>query len=499
MIRMRNVSYRYPNMDGEWALREIDFSIEDGEYILVCGASGSGKSTLTYLFNGLIPHFFEGQLEGSVEVEGIYTREKRVSDLFPHVGLVLQNADAQLFNSTVENDIAFGLESLGLSGKEIDRRIRWIAKTLEIEDLLGRTPMALSGGEKHLVSIASVLCLDPSVVILDEPYAHLDWVGTRRIQEALSTIHQMGKTVVVIEQKIGRFIDDATRCLIMDGGMPIFNGSPKEAFEVLIREGLVPRYTKRKKRDRSGKEDLLVVRNLSHRIETKDVLKEVSLELRKGETLAIVGRNGSGKTTLIKHFNGLLRPHSGELAFTGEDIRRKAPPEMAKAVGLSFQNPNDQFFKNRVKDELLVGAKILGKEDNKWIEELCDLFELRELLDRPPYRLSEGQKKRVALASILAHRPELLILDEPTVGQDGRFRKAMVDLVIALEERGITIIVITHDLEFAQAIADRWIVLHEGRIVADGSPQAIWGDERLIRLGAIGRPEEEMVEAFLES
>lgn len=491
MIRMQNVRYCYPGFDEGWTLREIDLSIEQGEYLLVCGASGSGKSTLAYLFNGLIPHFFEGTLEGSIDVEGVNTREKSVSDLFPHVGIVLQNSDAQLFNSTVENDIAFGLESLGLSGKEIDRRIQWIARKLVIEDLLGRSPMALSGGEKHLVSIASVLCLDPSIIVLDEPYAHLDWAGARRIQEALSTIHQMGKTVVVIEQRIGGFLDEATRCLIMGGGALLFDGSPKKALDVLVREGLLPRYPARKKRNRSEDGSILVARDLSHRIETKEVLKGVSLELRRGETAAVVGRNGSGKTTLIKHFNGLLRPSRGELTFAGEDIRRKTPLEMAAAVGLSFQNANDQFFKSRVRDELLVGSKILGKEDSRWIDELCDLFELKDLLDRSPYRLSEGQKKRVALASILVTRPELLILDEPTVGQDGRFREAMAGLITSFEERNITTLIITHDLEFAQAVADRWIVLHEGRVVADGSPHAILGDEELIRLGAIGGPEEE--------
>jgi energy-coupling factor transport system ATP-binding protein len=179
------------------------------------------------------------------------------------------------------------------------------------------------------------------------------------------------------------------------------------------------------------------------------------------------------------------------LIFAGEDIRKKATSEMAASVGLSFQNPNDQFFKSRVKDELLVGSKIIGGQDSRWIDELCDLFELRELFDRSPYRLSEGQKKRVALASILVTRPELIVLDEPTVGQDGRFREAMARLITSLEDRGITTLIITHDLEFAHAVAERWIVLHEGKVVADGSPHSIWRDEQLIRMGAIGKHEEE--------
>ncbi|UCH92692.1 MAG: ABC transporter ATP-binding protein, partial [Candidatus Aminicenantes bacterium] len=183
MIRLSDVHYRYPASG--WVLKGIDLSIDTGEYVFVCGASGSGKSTLGYLFNGLIPHFFGGTLEGSVEVAGADTKGQSVSALFSQVGLVLQNADAQLFNSTVEDEIAFGLESLGLPSSQIEENIRDISKTLQIEDLLNRSPMALSGGEKRLVTIACVLCLNPALLVLDEPYAHLDWEGVRRVREAL--------------------------------------------------------------------------------------------------------------------------------------------------------------------------------------------------------------------------------------------------------------------------------------------------------------------------
>ena len=188
MIRLSNIRYRYPNTG--WVLKGIDLTIDDGEYVFVCGANGSGKSTLGYLFNGLIPNFFGGTLEGSVSVGRFNTREQRISDLFLQVGLVFQNADAQLFNSTVENEIAFGLESLGLSGREMDKRIREISETLHIENLLGRSPMSLSGGEKRLVAIAAVLCLNPSVLVLDEPYASLDWEGITRVRRVLRDIHR---------------------------------------------------------------------------------------------------------------------------------------------------------------------------------------------------------------------------------------------------------------------------------------------------------------------
>lgn len=493
MIGLSNIFYRYPHTPEGWVLEGINLTVQDGEYLLIYGESGSGKSTLGYLFNGLIPHFFGGILRGSVSVDGVDTRQMRASDFLSRVGLVLQNSDAQLFNGTVENEVAFGLESMGLSIRQINEKIRRIAETLRIGDLLGRSPMTLSGGEKRLVAIASVLCMNPSLLLLDEPFAHLDWEGAGRLREALSEIHRGGKTVVVIEQRVGGFMQEATRCLILSCGKLLFDGTPREAQPVLMRQGLVPHYPVKGERRHIGKDPMFVTHNLSYETEGSKILRGISFEVRKGETLAIVGRNGSGKTTLIKHLNGLLRPTEGNLDLMGMEVKKKAPSEMASLVGISFQNPNDQFFKNRVRDELIVGLKVLGESHHEWLEEICDLFHLNGLLDRSPYRLSEGQKKRVSLASILVMRPRLLVLDEPTVGQDGRFLEAIARLLISLKELGFTILIVTHDLEFALATAERWIVLHEGQVAGDGSPYELTRNEQLIRVGAMARQEENPV------
>ena len=488
MIHLRDIHYSYPGT--EWVLRGIDLTIEDGEYVVVYGANGSGKSTLGYLFNGLIPHFLGGTLKGCVTVNGTDTQKSTPADLFLHVGLVLQNADAQLFNSTVEDEIAFGLESLGLPGREIDKRIREISEALHIENLLDRSPATLSGGEKRLAAIASVLCLDPPLLLLDEPCASLDWEAASRVRNVLKQIHERGKNVVVLEQRTGAFLQDTTRCLVAKQGKILFDGTPKAAREILNREHLVPHYSIPRKNKPLEKRPILAVRDLSCRIEKKEILKDISFEIRTGETVAIIGKNGSGKTTLIKHLNGLLRPTKGEVIFQGETIRAKPPSEMAANVGVSFQNPNDQFFKERVKDELLVGLRMREKRKDGWFEDICDIFDLHDLLDRSPYRLSEGEKKRVALSSIFAMQPRLLVLDEPTLGQDGRFRESLAALLEGLEDRGFTTLIATHDLGFAEAVANRWIVLHEGRVVADGAPQDVWRNEELIRLGALKRPAE---------
>jgi len=487
VIRFSHVSYRYPHTSDGWVLEGIDLTIKDGEYLLVCGGSGSGKSTFGYLFNGLIPHFFGGVLEGCVLVDGLDTARKRVCDFLSKVGLVFQNADAQLFNSTVEDEIAFGLESLGGSAKQIDRQIRWVTELLHIEDLLRRSPTALSGGEKRLVALASVLCMDPATLLLDEPFAHLDWVSSKRVREALREIHRDGKTIVVIEQRLEGLLQDTDRCIVLECGKLLFDGHPGDAHSILLEQHLLPRYPRKEKVHLQGKPCALVAEDLSYGTENRQILKQVSLKIREGERLAIVGRNGSGKTTLIKHFNGLLRPAAGKLTIMGEEIRRKTPLQRASLVGISFQNPNDQFFKNLVRDELLVGVKVLGKNSGKWFQEICRLFGLHEMLDRSLYRLSEGQKKRVALASIVLMHPKILVLDEPTVGQDGRFLEAIAGLLLSLEERGFTIVIITHDLAFASATANRWIVLHQGQVVGDGSPEKISGNRELLEMGAIAK------------
>ena len=488
MIRLSDIRYRYPRTG--WVLEGVDLSVGEGEYLLIGGGNGSGKSTLAYIFNGLIPHHFGGILQGSVTVGDFDTLEQKVSDLFAHVGLVLQNADAQLFNSTVEDEIAFGLESLGLPGAEIEQRIREISTTLGLEDLLGRSPETLSGGEKRLAAIASVLCLSPSVLVLDEPYGDLDWVATKKVRQSLSDINRRGQTVIVIEQRLGNFLRDTTQCLILDQGKVLYQGVPQHVNAALSKVNLLPRYVKRENR-RPGSEPLIMARDLSYRVGEKEILTGVSFELRKGETVALVGRNGSGKTTLLKHFNGLLQPSAGSVTFLGKDIRGKSPSQMAAHVGLSCQNPNDQFFKYRVEDEVLVGPKKLGKVQWPWINEMWNVFDLHGLLNRSPYRLSEGEKKRVSLASILAMQPQILVLDEPTSGQDGRFREVLATLLTEQINHDFTVLIATHDLEFAHTIADRWIVLHDGRVVADGTPEDLWGDERLVQLGALPPPEGE--------
>lgn len=515
IVAVDQLRYRYTAAGPRWTLDDLNLQIQPGEYLLLCGASGSGKSTLCRTFNGLIPHFYGGTLEGQVWVAGLDTRAHPVGELFAHVGLVFQNPEAQLFTSTVEHELAFGLESLGLPRDEIRRRVAESAEVVGVSRLLARNPHQLSGGEQQLVAIAAALALRPAVVVLDEPYASLDPANVRRVRAALREINRRGTAIVLTEHRLSHAVADVDRMVMLHEGRVTLDGPPQavlrqhvEAFGLnlppvvrLARDldlpeislsveaaipmlsacRLLPEWLQARPRPTPDGDLVLQAEDLVFTLDGRPVLQGVTLSLRAGECLALVGANGSGKTTLIKHFNGLYRPTRGRALVLGQETRRAEVSRLARHVGLAFQNANDQFFRFRVRDELEAGPRALGCLDEVWLRELVALFRLDPLLERSPYRLSEGEKKRVAFASALAARPEILVLDEPTTGQDWAFRQALGELLGKLRARGQTIVLVTHDLEFAEQHADRWVLLAEGQVLTSGTPWEVMSREAALR------------------
>jgi len=520
IIKADSIRYAYLKNNSEWVLDNINLTVQHGEYLLLCGASGSGKSTLCRTFNGLIPHFYGGILNGEIRVAGLISTRHSVGDLFELVGIVFQNPEAQLFNGSVEREIAFGLESLGLPRAEIENRIAAISETVNISDLLNRNPHELSGGEQQLVSIAAILALAPKLIVLDEPYANLDPVNVRRIRELLKQIHRQGMGVVISEHRLRYTVADAQRMVVLHEGRVVLDGPPQEVLTrdvepfglelpLPVRAGrqldlkrLPLNLASLKKAVSSNRplpdlrpvplapppieaETVLEAEAVSFTLNGASILSDISFTLRQGECLAIVGANGAGKTTLLKLLNGLYRTTRGRVFVKGQDTAKLKVSQLARHMGIAFQNPNSQFFKLSVRDEIKVGAQILDCYDEKWFDELIQLFRLEPLLDRSPYRLSGGEKKRVAFAAALAAKPAILALDEPTAGQDGYFRRALGGFMAELRLRGQAVLLITHDLEFAEQHAHRWLLMSKGQVVAEGAPRHAMSDKNAMTLAGL--------------
>lgn len=517
ILRFEGVSYRYPGAESR-ALNGLDLTLRPGESVLIAGSSGSGKSTLCRACIGLVPHFHHGEWTGRLFVDGLETTQHPVYELFRHAGLVFQNTDAQLFNQTVESELTYGLESLGLAHGEIEQRLSWASRLAELGDLMDRPPHLLSGGEKQRVALGSILALRPRLLLLDEPFTHLDPQGTEELQRILRMMKSEGMAIIVVEHRLHEIIRDVDRVIVLHQGKIAVEGTPdhvlardvsdyglnlpplvrlfremglkgrplslEDAIQALKDQNLPIPFPARlfeeaKKPSFSSpgtSSPIAEAEDICFDYHGLPVLQNIHFRLFRGESVALVGRNGAGKTTLIKHLNGLLRPRSGHLNILGQETRKKPVSELSRHVGFVWQNPNDQLFKPTVREEVLTGPEALGSYDPSWSDELFNRFGLVSLLDRSPFTLSEGQKKRVAFAAALAVKPELVVLDEPTAGQDELFRRELAKFIVELQREERTVLLVTHDLEFAAEHANRWIVLAEGRIIADGPPEAVMAD-----------------------
>ncbi|WP_448542651.1 ABC transporter ATP-binding protein [Roseiflexus sp.] len=504
-IEVRRFCYRYSHSAAQWALRDIDVKINAGEYVLLCGASGSGKSTLVRALTGLIPHVYDGVIEGSIAIDGVDTRARPLADWFTRIGVVFQSPQWQLFNSTVARELAFGLESLGYQPAVMWRRIGEVAAQLGIEHLLERNPQQLSAGEQLLVALGTVLAVGVQIIVLDEPFANLDGMHVVRVQTILRTLHQQGVTVIVAEHRTGLVVADATRMIVLHRGQIALDGPPLQVLAHDIRpfhlepllpvqigralgldplpltvEELLARVDQQRlaevyvpsvipSRSPNGS-PLLSAHRLSCAIGQRQLLADVELHVYAGESVAIVGANGAGKTTLIKHFNGLYRPQRGIVRVVGRDTRTTPVSVLARYAGMVFQSPDDQLCTTCVRDEVAIGARTMRMFDPERLAEVLRTFQLEQLAHRSPFTLSTGEKRRLTLAAAIMIDPPILVLDEPTTGLDWPARQALAKYMGEQIAVGRTIVVVTHDLDFASTVASRWLVMSGGRLVAEGSP-----------------------------
>jgi energy-coupling factor transport system ATP-binding protein len=518
LIKLENVTFYYGEAE-KAALKNVSLEIGDGELVLVTGSSGGGKSTLCRLLNGLVPHFYGGRLAGRVEVNGLDVGKHSTAEMATMVGMVFQDPENQLVAMDVEREIAFGLENLSFPRDLIARRIEESLDTLGISALRYRQVHELSGGEKQKVAIASVLALHPNILVLDEPTSELDPKGAEDILSMVERLNdELGITVILIEHRLDRVAHLADRLIMLHKGEVVADGEPHEIMgdgeiaeiglgvppivslarklkdsgaeiegvPLTVKEGrlMLGEAFRRAKNNHLRREDrrfdgppVIEVKNLWYAYpEGPAVLKNVNLSMCEGEFVAIMGRNASGKTTLAKHLNGLLKPTKGSVRVAGTDTRSATTAELARVVGYLFQNPNDHLFADTVEEEIAFTLKnrgLGGEELASKTTEMLKRFGLDGCREQYPRSLSGGERQRVALASVLAASPRILILDEPTRGMDYRLKIELMEFLNGYRMRGNTVILVTHDVEMVSKYTDRVILMSEGRIVVEGGKHKV--------------------------
>jgi len=521
IVEIQNLKYAYRRQRERPALGGIDLEIDRGEFVAIAGRAGSGKSTLCYCLNGLIPHSFGGHFEGEVRVCGIHTRAVSVPELARKVGFVLQNAESQLVGLSVEEDIAFGLENIALPSEEISRRVAAALQRVRLADRAHQSPWSLSGGQKQRLAIAAAIAFEAELLVLDNPTAELDPVGKLEVMRTIAQLNaEHGITVVIVNQELEEVVPYASRLILMDAGKIVSSGSPAEVInesESLERSGvklpevaeialrlkargawegplpltvdaaaatLQPRLRSSTPASLStikrstAREALIEVRNASFSYGSSPaVLRNVDLTIRRGEFVTLMGPNGTGKTTLAKHFNGLLKPTSGRVLVRNLDTRQASVAELAKTVGYVFQNPDHQLFARTLHDELAFGPKNLKWSTGRIERAVDGALEHMGGSGRSaedPFFMGLAERKLVAIASVLAMEPELLVLDEPATGADHESALRIMNYLANLHRNGLTIAIVTHDVSLAANFADRIVVLQSGNIVLDGSPQEVF-------------------------
>nr|WP_319376004.1 energy-coupling factor transporter ATPase [uncultured Methanoregula sp.] len=471
MIELTNVSYTYPHAV-QPALDRISLSLEKGRCVMVTGPSGAGKTSLCLAASGILHHEYGGKKEGTVIVDKKNVAEySTLSELAQNVGVVFDDPEAQMIFTTVEEEILSALEHRGLSANVIEERLAEIIRTTYLENLKDRSPHNLSGGQKQRVALAATLALGNEILILDEPTSELDEHATRRIADILAGLKRQGKTILLIEHKFHHFQDMVDTLVILENGAITATGIPGQVLKDDRIRGMVSMdfSTIRKVKSLAKEsEPIISVQDLTYSYGEVLALKGINLSIRRGEFIAIVGENGSGKTTLVKHFNRLLSPTSGNVIVNGKNTRDCTIATLARDVGLVFQNPDHMFFADTVREEIAYGVKNLniGNQDAV-IDSAINDAGLSGSSALYPRWLSRGERQRLAIACVVAMQPGVIVLDEPTTGLDGYESRLVIDMLKTLQEKGHTIIIITHNKEIAEHCADRVILMENGRIVSD--------------------------------
>ena len=518
-ISFNQFTFQY-DAQAEATLKDISFDIAKGEKVLILGPSGSGKSTLAQCLNGIIPNIHKGQAQGQVRIDGQDIFKQSIYDKSQLVSTVLQDPDGQFIGLTVAEDLAFALENDCADQSEMKDKVALWAERLDLTSLLNHRPQDLSGGQKQRVSLAGVLIDESPILLFDEPLANLDPKSGQETIDLIDKIHkEVGATTIIIEHRLEDVLyRPVDRILLVNEGELLFNGSPDELLSstLLLENGIreplyvtvlrqlgfdtrsaqnlsqldaldlsglaLPDRVLKDKKD-SSSDSILKVEGLSVSYgDNPAIIEDMSFSLKKGERLAIVGKNGAGKSTLAKALCGFV-PSQGKLTYKGQDISQDSIVERSERIGFVLQNPNQMISQTMIFDEVALGLRLRGIEETEVEERVhevlktCGLYSFRKW---PISALSFGQKKRVTIASILVLRPEIIILDEPTAGQDYKTYTDIMNFLDSLQKQGHTIVMITHDMHLMLEYSDRCLVVVEGKIIADDNPVTILNQKDLL-------------------
>ena len=526
IIEFKDFTFRYKTQKAA-TLHNINLTLYEGEKILILGPSGCGKSTLANCINGLIPFSYEGVIEGSLKVAGIETKDSSIFEISKHVGTVQQDTDAQFVGLSVGEDIAFALENRAMPRVEMLPKVQRTAEIVGMEEFLIQPPFQLSGGQKQKVALAGILHDEEEVLLFDEPLAALDpAMGMTAVDLIDKVYREQHKTVVIIEHRLEDVLyRSVDRIVLMDQGSILLDSTPDE----LLRTGLLKehgireplyisalknagiQFTETSHLDNIEELDipaykpaimaemkaskpyeipergelLLKVDHVDFSYDKNKVLDDVSFEVHKGERIAIIGKNGAGKSTMAKMLCGIIRPKKGSITVNGQDYKALSIREIGKLIGYVMQNPNQMLVKDMIMDEVRL-ALDLNKFDEELVKQrveetlkMCGLYPMRNW---PVSVLSYGQKKRVTIASILALKPDIIILDEPTAGQDYHHYTEIMNFLENLnKEFQITILFITHDMHLAIEYTDRAIVFADSRCIADDFVFKVLSNSEIIK------------------
>lgn len=525
VIEFKDFSFQY-RVQAKPTLNNINLTIYEGEKVLIVGPSGSGKSTISNCINGLVPFLYEGDISGSLKINGKETRDMSIAEISNSVGTVLQDPDSQFIGLTVAEDIAFKLENNCVDVDRMKEKVKTVSRIVGIDTHLDSSPQRLSGGQKQRVSLAGVMVDEVNILLFDEPLASLDPATGKNAIDLIDKIKKdSNKTIVIIEHRLEDVLyRNVDRVIVVNNGEIVKDTTPGEllATEILkecgIREPLYITALKyagcKLDKDmnlenideinlhslsealeswadgvvneevKESIEPLLELKNVNFEYsKNKKVLKDISFKINKGEMVSIVGRNGAGKSTISRLICGFYHPTSGEILFEGNNLKNSTIKERAEKIGLVMQNPNQMISKTMIFDEVALGLQIRGiteDETKRRVYEALKICGLYEFRNWPISALSFGQKKRVTIASILVLNPELIILDEPTAGQDFKHYTEIMEFLKELNKKGVTIVMITHDMHLMLEYTDRSIVLSDGEKIAEDKAFRILTDDEVI-------------------